>query len=168
MIEAIKDFFVTHFSPLVAVFFTSMIPIIECRGAIPLGVALLGTSSDAILKVMTVAIIGNMLPIPFILWLIRPLIAWLKKKKILKGFTEWIEKRAEKGKERVKKYEKLGLFLFVAIPIPGTGAWTGALVAAMLQMRIKDALPLIGVGVLVASLIMTMLSFGVGWIINIF
>ena len=166
MVEAIETFFAEHFPPELAVFLSSMIPIIECRGAIPLGVALLG--SQSIFKVFLIAIIGNMIPVPFILYFIRPIIAWLKTTKAFKGVAEWIERKAEKNKEKITKYEKFGLFLFVAIPLPGTGAWTGSLVAAMLEMRIKDALPWVCAGVVVASLIMTIVSFGVDWIVNIF
>ena len=104
---------------------------------------------------MPIAIIGNIIPVPFILLLIRPVINWLKKTKLFKPLAHWIEEKADKKKDRVLKYSKWGLFLFVAIPIPGTGAWTGALVAALLNLRVRSAFLTILLGMITAALIMT-------------
>lgn len=166
MTDAIIEFFNQYFSPEITIFLISMIPVIECRGAIPAGVLLLG--SDSIFKVLVLSILGNMVPVPFILLFIRPIIRYLKKTKLFYKLADWIERKAEKNKAKVARYEAFGLFTFVAIPLPGTGAWTGSLVAAMLDMRIKSALPAVFFGVVVAAFIMTIISYGFEWIVNLF
>lgn len=138
------------------VFIVSLFPILELRGGliaasllnVPLGPAFL------------ICYVANMMPIPFILLFIRKIINYLKTTRLLHGFAEWLERKSEKNKSKVTKYEMLGLLLFVAIPLPGTGAWTGALVAAMLDMRMKKSLPVIALGVLIAGVIMSLLSYG--------
>lgn len=137
------------------VFLISIVPIVELRGAIPVGASL----GNHWAWNMIVCIIGNMLPVPFILLFIRHIIEWLKKTRFHK-IAEWIEKKAAKNSKKVMRFATFGLLLFVAIPFPGTGAWTGALVAAMLDMRMKYALPSIFAGVVVASVIMTLASYG--------
>lgn len=158
MIESIQAFFQQNFPPELAVFFIAMIPLIECRGAIPFGMLVLNLP---LWEVLPIAIVGNILPVPFILLLIRPVINWLKKTKVFHPLAEWIEKKGEKKKDKVTKYSKWGLFLFVAIPIPGTGAWTGALVAALLNMRVRSAFFTILFGMICAALLMTFGSWGV-------
>lgn len=163
MVEALQTFFQNHFPPELAVFLISMIPIVECRGAIPFGIM---AFNMPVWEVLALAIVGNVLPVPFILLLIRPVIDLFKKTKLLKPLADWIEAKADKNKEKVTKYSKWGLFLFVAIPLPGTGAWTGSLVAALLDLRVKNAFPTIFVGVICASLIMTLGSTAVDWMIG--
>ena len=135
----------------VLVTLVSMVPIIELRGAIPIGVA---WGLDTI-PTYLVCVIGNMIPIPFILLFIRKILKWMLKVPKLSPIAEWIHEKAAKNTAKVMKYATFGLFLFVAIPLPGTGAWTGALVAALLDMRMKYALPAIFFGVLTAGFIMT-------------
>lgn len=137
-------------------FFFSMVPIFELRGAIPLGASF----GLPWLECYLICVIGNLIPVPFILLFIRAVLHWMKKVKHLEKIANWIEKKAEKNKNKVMKYASLGLFLFVAIPVPGTGAWTGSLVAAMMDMRMKYALPSIIAGVLVAGFIMSGISYG--------
>ena len=103
-----------------------MVPIVELRGAIPVGASL---GNEWIMN-MVISIIGNMIPVPFILLFIRHVLSFMKRTR-LAGVAEWIERKAHKNSGKVMKYATFGLFLFVAIPLPGTGAWTGALVAAM-------------------------------------
>lgn len=137
----------------------SMIPVIELRGAIPIGVAA-GLSPWLAIPV---AIIGNLIPVPFIILFIRKVFAWMRKKlPRLDGVVSRLEARVEKKKETVLRYEFWGLFVFVAIPLPGTGAWTGALIAAMLDMRLKKALPSIALGVLTAGIIVAFVTYGAG------
>lgn len=137
----------------------SMIPVIELRGAIPIGVAA-GLSPWIAIPV---SIIGNLLPVPFIILFIRRIFAWLRKKlPRLDGVVTRLESRAESKKETVLRYEFWGLFIFVAIPLPGTGAWTGALIAAMLDMRLKKAFPSIAFGVLTAGTIVAFVTYGAG------
>ena len=137
------------------VFLVSIVPIVELRGAIPFGASL----GNEWLPNAIVSIVGNLLPVPFILLFIRHIIEWMKKTR-LHRVAEWIEKKAAKNTGKVMKYATFGLFLFVAIPFPGTGAWTGALVAAMMDMRMKYAVPSICAGVVVAAVIMTLASYG--------
>ncbi len=165
MSQMIIDFFQgMHLSNELVVFIVSMIPIVELRGAIPFGFVL--DMNPWLLYFL--AVIGNLLPIPFILMLIRPITRWFLKTKLLRPIGLWLEAKVEKNKGKIEKYEFWGLCLFVAIPLPGTGAWTGALVAAFLDMRLKKALPPIILGVLIAGLIMTFGSGIVAFIIGLF
>lgn len=152
MIDALQVFFQEHFPPQLAVFLISMVPLVECRGAIPFGMVVL---KMPMWEVLPLAIAGNILPVPFILLLIRPVIAWFKKTRLFRPLAEWIERKADKKKDQVLKYSKWGLVAFVAIPVPGTGAWTGALIAALLDMRMKSAFFTILLGMICAALIMT-------------
>ena len=145
----------TAFKNYIWVFFISMVPIIELRGAIPVGASL----GLPWLNNLLLCIFGNMIPVPFILLFIRHILAWMKKTR-LHRVAEWVEEKGKKNFGKVMKYASLGLFVFVALPLPGTGAWTGALVAAMLDMRMKYALPSIFLGVVCAGIIMSLASYG--------
>lgn len=135
-----------------------MVPVIELRGAIPYGVA----AGLPVVTAFIVSIIGNILPVPFVIIFIRKIIEIMKKmSKNIRKFAEWLERKAEKNKEKVLRYEFWGLMLLVAIPLPGTGAWTGALVAAMLDMQLKRAFPSIAVGVVVAGIVVSLATMGV-------
>ena len=136
---------------------TAMLPVLEIRGAIPVGVAL---GLDPWLA-FAVGFVGDMLPIPILILLTRHVIEWLKKHNILVRFTDWLENKGSKGAQKVKKYSFWGLFILVAIPLPGTGASTGALVASLLDMRLKRALPAIAIGVAAAGLIVLAVTYGV-------
>ncbi|MBR5156838.1 MAG: small multi-drug export protein [Clostridia bacterium] len=165
MSQAIINFFQgMQLSNELVVFIVSMIPIVELRGAIPFGFVL--DMDPWILYLL--AVIGNLLPIPFILMLIRPIIRWFLKTKLLRPIGLWLESKVEKNKGKIEKYEFWGLCLFVAIPLPGTGAWTGALVAAFLDMRLGRAFLSIALGVLIAGLIMTFGSGIVAFLIGLF
>ena len=153
------NFFVNTFlGKVLTTLFVSMVPVIELRGAIPIGTGLglpLGLS-------IVVSIIGNMIPVPFIIVFIRKIFEWMRKKlPKLNGFVTKLEEKADKQKEKVLRYEFWGLFVLVAIPLPGTGAWTGALVAAMLDMRLKKAIPSILLGVITAGVIVALVTSGV-------
>ena len=133
-----------------------MIPVIELRGAIPIGVGL----GLPYLVSVAVSLIGNILPVPFIILFIKAIFAWIRKvMPKLNGFVTKLEQRAEKNRATVEKYAFWGLFLFVAIPLPGTGAWTGALIAAMMDMPLKKAFPSIALGVITAAMIVTTVTF---------
>ncbi|NLB80603.1 MAG: small multi-drug export protein [Clostridiaceae bacterium] len=138
------------------VFLTAMAPVAELRGAIPLGF-LAGLSP---IKVFLLSFIGNIIPVPFLILFSRPVIRYLKRIKPLEKVLTFFENRATKKANKIKGYVALGLFLFVAVPLPGTGAWTGSLIAAVLNMRLKYAIPIITVGVLVAGVIIMALSLG--------
>lgn len=138
------------------VFIISLFPILELRGGILAAMMLQVEWPIAFI----ICCIGNLLPIPFILLFIKRIFLWLKNTRFVK-LVHRIEQKAEQKSAKVTKYKKLGLFLFVAIPLPGTGAWTGALIASMLDMRIKQSFPFIALGVVTAGFIMTLLSYGV-------
>ena len=138
-------------------FLVSMVPLIELRGAIPIGVA----GGLPIPVSMLIAIIGNLVPIPVLILFTRKVFDWLKTKGKIGVVVDKLEAKAHAKSEIVHKYEWWGLCILVAIPLPGTGAWTGALVAAVLGMRLKKAMPAIFVGVLIAGIIVTMLTYGV-------
>ena len=134
-----------------------MVPIIELRGEIPIGV---GYELDYWIVVL-VAVVGNIVPVPFIILFIRKIFELMRKwSKKLDGIVTKLEKRAESKSDVVQKYAFWGLFVLVAIPLPGTGAWTGALVAAMLDMRLKRAFPAIAFGVITAAAIVTFVTYG--------
>ena len=136
----------------------SMIPIVELRGGIPFGVATLGLPYGA---AFTAAIIGNMIPVPFIVVYIRRVFLWMRRRlPWLNNLVDKLEKKAHLKGQKVTKYKYLGLMIFVAIPLPGTGGWTGALIAAFLDMRLKKALPSIFGGVLIAGFLITGLTYG--------
>ena len=139
------------------IFFVSMVPLIELRGAIPYGLAQ-GLPEWLVFILSTV---GNMLPIPFILLFIRKIFGWMKRYPKMAKIAEKFEARAARKSGAVKKSETIGLCVLVAIPLPGTGAWTGALVAALLDMRLKNSVPCIFLGVCIAATIMTLITFGV-------
>ncbi len=135
----------------------SMLPIVELRGSVPFGVGM----DLPLIPVLLVSIVGNMIPVPFIILFIRKIFEWMKKKsERLAGIVHRLEERAAKKGDMLVKYEMLGLFVLVAIPLPGTGAWTGALVAAMFNLRLKNALPVITLGVVAAGFIMSAVSWG--------
>ena len=139
-------------------FLIAMVPVLELRAAIPAGV-IAGLNLQAVLAA---AIMGNLLPIPFIIVFIRKIFKWMQSKSPrLANIVAKLEAKADKKKDKVLKYEFWGLMLFVAIPLPGTGAWTGALIAAMLDMQLKRAFPAIAVGVLTAAIIVTAATYGV-------
>ena len=155
--ESIKSFFLETVGRELCVFFCSMIPIIELRGAIPIGAAL----KMSPLATYLISVAGNMLPVPFILLFIKAIIKLMQKSKFFSKFANWLVAKAEKNKEKISKYGFWGVALFVMIPLPGTGAWTGALVASLLDMRLKRALPAIAMGVAVAGLIVLLVTYGV-------
>lgn len=140
-----------------ATFIISMIPVIELRGAIPIGVGLGLTHIEA----MAVSVIGNMLPVPFIILFIRPIFKWMTQKSEKLGrLARKLEAKAEGKWDRIHRFQFFALTLFVAIPLPGTGAWTGALIAAVMNMRLRNALPSILLGVVIAGILVTGLTYG--------
>ena len=141
-----------------ATFLISMAPIVELRGGLPYGIAL---GLDYPLA-LTMAVIGNMVPVPFIIVYIRKVFGWIRRHmQRLDAFVTNLERKAHLKGRTVRKYGALGLCILVAIPLPGTGAWTGALVAVLLDMRLKKAVPSIFLGVLIAAAIMTAVTYSV-------
>ncbi|MEA4964318.1 MAG: small multi-drug export protein [Oscillospiraceae bacterium] len=140
----------------------SMTPILELRGAIPIATA----NGLNLYVTIVISVIGNLIPVPFIILFIRRIFGWMRtKSERLNGVVARLETRAAKKSELVYRYAFWGIVVLVAIPLPGTGAWTGALVAAMLEMRLKTAFPAIALGVLIAGIIVSFVTYGVGAIL---
>jgi len=145
------------FGRQILVFIISLMPILELRGGL-LAASLLGLKP---LESYLICVIANLLPVPFILWFITPIFDWLKKKGFLTKFLKKIEDKANSKKDKIEKAEFWGLLLFVGIPLPGTGAWTGSLIASMINMNKKKALLAVTLGIFMASIIMMLISFGI-------
>ena len=150
-------FFETVLGKCIMTMAIAAVPVVELRGAIPAGVAL-GLEPQL---ACGAAIVGNLLPVPFIILLVRQAFDLLRKHPFFATKIDALERRAHLKGRLVRKYRLLGLTLFVAIPLPGTGAWTGALVAAFLNIRLRNALPAITLGVLIAGGLVTLMTLGV-------
>lgn len=140
----------------------AMTPVLELRGAIPAGVA--GGLSP--LAALLIAAAGNMMPVPLIILSVRHVFSWLRTKGKIGVFAGKIEERAVRKSALVKRYAGLGLLILVAIPLPGTGAWTGAMVAGLMNMRLKRALPVIFCGIMIAGVITTIITFGISHLLG--
>lgn len=137
----------------------SMVPVVELRVGIPFGIGTLGLPEWA---AFAAAVTGNLIPVPFIIVYIRRIFQWMRRRMpMLNHLVDKLEKKAHLKGQKVTKYKYLGLALFVAIPLPGTGAWTGALAAAFLDMPLRKALPPIAAGILTAGIAISILTFGV-------
>lgn len=160
MAQTIAEFFVNNLggkvSNEVICFLISLLPVLELRGGL-IAAKIMGVS---FVKAFIICYVGNMLPIPFILLFIRKIFNWLKRFGKINKTIENLEMRSIRKAEKVKKYRLWGLLLLVAIPLPGTGAWTGALVADLFDIRVKYSLPVIAVGVLIAGAIVSGISYG--------
>ncbi len=159
MKEAIANFFLEIVGEELCVFFCSMLPIIELRGAIPLGAGF----GLPWWQTYLIAIVGNMLPVPIILLFVKSVLNWMSSCKV-RFFNKIANKmfeKAEKNRAKIEKYAFWGLTLFVAIPLPATGAWTGTLVAALFDMKFWKSLLSAFIGVLIAGVVMTLISYGV-------
>ena len=160
MVESLVNFFIDLFGGLnknIIIFLISLMPILELRG---------GLIAASLLKLklfpsFIICFIGNIIPIPFIIYFITPLFNKLKKTKFLNKFVTKLENKANNKKASIEKSEFIGLLLFVGIPLPGTGAWTGSLIAAMINMDKKKAIIASILGVTLAGIIMSIFSYGV-------
>lgn len=145
-----------HISPELSVFLVSMLPLIELRG----GIIVARLLNMEMWRAIFFCVLGNILPIPFILFFIKKILHWMSEHH-LGGIANQIMKKAEKNRPKIEKYGFWGLALFVGIPLPGTGAWTGSLVAAVFDMDLKKASISILIGIIMATIIMTSISYGV-------
>lgn len=142
--------------------FLAAVPVLELRGAIPFGAAL-GLN---IPLALAAAVVGNLLPVPFIIVYFRRILAFCRRHfPSFDALLDKLERKVHLKGQMVRRYKVLGLCVLVAIPLPGTGAWTGAMVAAFLDMRLRDALPSIALGVLIAGILVSLLTFGVTWLL---
>ena len=158
MADTLTNFFTERgIAPELVVFIISLMPILELRGGL-IAAKLMGVE---FFRAFIICFIGNLLPIPFILLFIRKIFNWLKKFNKTEKLIEKLEARSIRKADKVKKYRLFGLFLFVAIPLPGTGAWTGALAADLFDIRIRHSFPTIAAGVLAAGIIMSVLAYAI-------
>lgn len=148
---------ITILEELVKTFVIAMLPVIEIRGALPAGIAMGLPPAVA----FATAALGNIAPIPFLILAVRHVLGWMKKHHILDFLTGFLEQKANSKSELIAKYGFWGLWVLVAIPLPGTGAWTGALVASLLDIRLTRSLPAILLGVLSAGVIVLLVTYGV-------
>lgn len=156
LLNSIVDFLYNKVTPEFIIFIISIIPVLELRGGM-IAASLLGVNWRA---AMLICILGNIIPVPFILLFVKKVFELLKKTRFSKFIYKFEQKADNKSKD-ILKYKKLGLFLFVAIPIPGTGAWTGSMIASLLGFKMKNAIVSIFLGVITAAIIMSIFSYGV-------
>ena len=158
--NSLVNFFIELFGGLnkdIVIFIISLMPILELRGGM-LAASLLHVE---FLRALCICIVGNLLPIPFILIFLEKILEFFEKWSITSKIVKWLEKKVDNKRSQIDKYGYLGLILFVGIPLPGTGAWTGSLIAIMLGLDKKKSFICILIGVLMASIIMSILSYGV-------
>ena len=164
MIDTLFTFLMEHISAYGAVFIVSMVPLIELRGSVIVGTAF----GLPWLNVLLLSIVGNLLPIPFVLIFGKKLINWLKTLPFLSRLTHWYERRLMNKSDTIQKFAFYGLWLFVGIPLPGTGAWSGSVIASLLDVPLKKSIPAVIAGVLTAGIIMTVASRGVAGLFQFF
>ncbi len=161
MAETLAQFFVDLFQdkipPELTIFIVSLLPILELRGGM-IAARLLKVS---FLRAFLICYLGNMLPIPFIILFIKKIFEFLRRFPFFEKIITKLEAKTERNKEKVLRYKSWGLLIFVAIPLPGTGGWTGALMAALLNIDFKRSLPIIALGVFIAGLIMSFVTYGI-------
>ena len=156
LVQGVIDALSGSFGKEAIVFIISMIPILELRGALLVAGPILGVP---VAKAIPLCVIGNIIPVPFILLLITPIFNWLKGTKTFKPMVTRLENKAMSKSDQIEKYEFWGLVLFVGIPLPGTGAWTGSLIAALLGIKFKKAFPAVVIGICMATIIMWFISY---------
>ncbi len=157
MKDAIVQFFIETVGREWCVFLCSMLPIIELRGSIIIGCGM----GMPWWQNYIISVVGNLIPVPFILFFIPLVLEWMKKISAFRKVALWVEEKANKNSAKVMKYATFGLLLFVAIPLPGTGAWTGALVASLFGMKKSYSMISIAAGVLLAGVIVSGAAYGV-------
>lgn len=167
MVDSLVNFFTKGLSGIVPkeaiVFIISMIPILELRGGL-LAASLLNIE---MYKAIWICILGNLIPIPFILLFIKAILGWMKKFDCFKKLVEWLENKSMSKSGKIEKYEFVGLLIFVGVPLPGTGAWTGALIASLLDIKNRKAFAAICCGLIMATTIMCLIAYGIPAIIRL-
>lgn len=155
MIERLYDFFLNSFPPELAAFLISMLPVAELRG----GLIFSAIAGIPFLKAFLLCYAGNIVPMPFILLFLRKIFAWLERFRLTTKLVRWLEEKGRKAGTKLGRFDVLSLFIFVAIPLPGTGGWSGALVSVIFDLQIRRALPTIALGILGAGCIMSILTY---------
>ncbi|MBB6631537.1 COG2426 family protein [Clostridium algidicarnis] len=154
-----------NFSQLLKVFIFSAIPLTEQRVAIPIGIAQYGLDPVA---TMIASFLGSLLPVPFILLLFNVIFKWMKKYKFFNPLNKIIEGKIQKGSGKMEKYKELGLIIFIGIPLPTTGLWTGSAVAAVLGLDFKKSMLCAAIGGLISAIIVTLITISVGSFASLF
>lgn len=157
LVNEIMNFLQDKVPEELVAFVISLMPVLECRG----GMIAARLMEIPFVKAFLICYLGNMVPIPFIILFIRKIFDFLRRYSFFAKIIEKLEAKTAKNKDKVLRYKSWGLLIFVAIPLPGTGGWTGALMAALLDIRFKRALPIIALGVLIAGFIMSGLTYGI-------
>lgn len=157
IVTSLVDFFKNEIPPQLIAFVVSLCPVLELRG----GMIAARLLEMPFIQAFTICYLGNMLPIPFILLFIKKIFAWMRKFPKFAKIVDKLEERSDKKKGSIEKYKEWGLLIFVAIPLPGTGGWTGALIAALMDLKFKKCLPIIALGVFIAGLIMSLITYGI-------
>lgn len=166
MVENLVSWFVDLMRGIpsdVIIFVVSLMPILELRGGL-IAAALLDVP---VVRAVVICVIGNILPIPFVLLFIKKILKWMKKVRFLAPFANWLEKKGMSKSDKVTKYEFWGLMLFVGIPLPGTGAWTGSLAAALLDIKFGKAMAAILCGIALATVIMCTVTYLIPYLITL-
>ena len=169
MTDSLITWFTTNLNGVVSkemiVFIISMVPILELLG----GLVAASLLKIPLFQAVGLCIEGNIIPVPFILAFITPIFNWMKKTRWLKPKIEKLEAKSMGKSEQIQKYEFIGLMLFVGIPLPGTGAWTGSLIASLLDIKFKKALPAVILGIFMATIIMCIITYFIPWLVtNVF
>lgn len=165
MTESLAEWFANALGALpgeLIIFIVSMVPILELRG----GLIVASILQIDIVPAVIICFIGNLIPVPIILRFITPIFSWLKKTRLFKPIVEKLEKKSMGKSDKIKKFEFWGLVLFVGIPLPGTGAWTGSLIAALLDIKFKKAFPAVILGLFVATAIMCIITYLIPWLVT--
>jgi len=157
IVNSVVDFFKNEVPAELIAFVVSLFPVLEIRG----GMIAARILEIEFIKAFIICYVGNLIPIPFILFFIKKIFAFMRKNKHLAKIVEKMEARSDKKKGTMEKYKEWGLLIFVAVPLPGTGGWTGALISALMDLRIKKSLPIIALGVFIAGLIMSLITYGI-------
>ena len=165
--NSIVEWFATTFAGWnheLVIFIISLLPILELRG----GMIAAALFQIPYFKALIICMVGNALPIPFILMLIEKIFTFLKKFKTSGRFVNFLETKTMKKRDKIDRLGFWGLVLFVGIPLPGTGAWTGSLLASLLRIPVKKSAPAIGIGICLSAAIMSFITYGIPWLIRVF
>lgn len=162
LVQSFIDFFSGKIGGELISFIVSLCPILECRG----GMIVAKLYEINFFKAFFICYLGNMIPMPFIILFIKKIFAFMKKHNFLTKFIEKLEGKGDKNRDKIMRYKEWGLLAFIAVPLPGTGGWTGSLLAALLDIDFKKALPIVAIGVFIADVIMSVLTYGAGAIFN--
>ncbi|MDO5718647.1 MAG: small multi-drug export protein [Tissierellia bacterium] len=152
--------FLNNIDPVIRTFAMAMLPVVELRGAIPLGIAMGLTHFES----LVISFLGSMIPVPFILTLFRPITSWMRSTALFKKLVKRVVDRTMEKEKTIKDFGLLGLLILVAIPLPGTGVWSGSFLSSLLNIRKRRAIPIIAIGNIIAGILVLSITFGISQI----